>query len=98
MHAKSTSCLRTFCNKRENIYGLNEVATLNKRRINLAIQYGLNNGTLAIASNLAIVSSSHNRDGITLTRDFEKACKSLSRFLTPHDVVTAYRMLGVMSL
>jgi hypothetical protein len=97
-NANSTSCLRTFCNKRENLYGLNSLVDNEKDLVNTAIQYGIEMGSMEITPSLSLKINRRKGQHKSLPPEFSKATETLARFVRPYEIPTTFKMLGVMQL
>lgn len=96
--SRSTSSIFTFAQKRTCIYGLAKIIEYYKPVTNLALQYGMDRGWLAVAPDLSIRTTVATKDLDPPRPSDYKVCEKLAMLLMPYDVALIYRTLGVRYL
>lgn len=98
VHAKTTSSIHTFNNKKENLFGLHERIRLYKDLTNQCIQYAIDNQMIKINENLIVeVLITKNKTVENLKKSLI-ASSNLHKVFRDLDVVAIYRLLGVKDL
>ncbi|WP_295100699.1 three component ABC system middle component [uncultured Candidatus Kuenenia sp.] len=96
--AKITSSIHTFCNKKKNIFGLQERVRLYKYLTNQCLQYAMDNQMIKINENLIVEVLIPENKTVENLRESLKAASNLYKVFRELDVVAIYRLLGVKEL
>lgn len=97
-HAKTTSSIHTFNNKKENLFGLHERIRLYKNLTNQCIQYAIDNQMIKINENLIVEVLITKNKTVENLKESLKASSNLYKVFRDLDVVAIYRLLGVKEL
>ena len=92
------SRLQILAKKHERIFGLQERIQEYRQITNATLQHAANIGIMKINENLSVEILSDWPDGFIAPPNATKAAKRLGEFMSPIDVPSAYRMLGVKKL
>ena len=88
------SSIFTMTSNRKNIYGLEERIIQYGDITNMCIQHNIDNNIFSIQTNLSVVVN-NGKSVKTYNANHVKAAQKLGKLLSPYDVVTCYRTLGV---
>ena len=96
--ATSRSSMRTLIRDRERLYGLAERIYEYRTLTNTCLQQAIDVNLIAVADDLSVIANpDHAQDGSS-PDNMIKAAKRFGELLTPFDVPTIYRMLGIKRL
>lgn len=98
VHAKTTSSIHTFNNKKENLFGLHERIRLYKDLTNQCIQYAIDNQMIKINENLIVEVLIKENKTVENLKESLKASSNLHKIFRDLDVVAIYKLLGVKEL
>ncbi len=98
VHARTTSSIHTFNNKKENLFGLHERIRLYKDLTNQCIQYAIDNQMIKINENLIVEVLLTKNETVENLKESLKASSNLYKVFRDLDVVAIYRLLGVKEL
>lgn len=107
--AKTTSSIHTFsnkkcndkvkiCNRKENLFGLQERVRLYKDLTNQCLQYAIDNQMIKINENLIVEVLKTENNVVENLKKSLKAASNLHKIFRDLDVVAIYRLLGVKEL
>jgi hypothetical protein len=97
-NAKRTSTLWTFCKERERLYGLANRVQEYRELSSKCLQLAIDSRTLRIESDLSVSFVDEQVNSVACQKDTLTAAKNLAAILSPFDIPTVFRSLGVKRL
>lgn len=102
VNAKITSSIHTFSNKKrnekDNLFGLQERVQQYKDLTNQCLQYAIDNRMININRNLIVDVLITKNKTVENLNDSLKASSNLHKIFKDLDIVTIYKLIGVMKV
>ena len=102
VNAKITSSIHTFSNKKrnekDNLFGLQERVQRYKDLTNQCLQYAIDNRMININRNLIVEVLTTKNKTVENLNDSLKASSNLHKIFKDLDIVTIYKLVGVMEV
>lgn len=93
-----SSCMRILVSEHARMYGLQERISEYRELTNITVQHLINLGVFSINEKMSVIIHSEWSSSYKFLNNANKAAQRLGKFMSPHDIPTSYRMLGVKKI
>lgn len=98
INARASSSLRTFCSERARLYGLQDRIAELKDTTNQCLILASESGAITFHEDMSVSFNKYSFDKTVCPSDTIQAGKKLASILSPYDIPSIYRFLGVKQL